>query len=134
VPDFTAPGIGGGTVRWTGAADGPAVISVWAPWCPHCQVELPLLNDVMRDYADVAFLTVVTSIGDSPGPDPWAFLEENGITAPTAIDDSQGTLAAALGIRAFPTLYFVASDGTVVREAEGEVDEDALREMVGSLT
>jgi len=134
VPDFAAPAIGGGTVRWSERASGPAVLSVWTPWCPHCQVELPAVDRVMADYPGVRFLTVVTSIGDRPGPDPATFLSDNGITAPTAVDDSAGTIAGALGIRGFPTLYFVGSDGTVVRELEGEVDEATLRAVVRSLT
>ncbi len=134
VPDFAAPAIGGGTMRWSDRAPGPVVLSVWAPWCPHCQVELPVVERIMRDYAGVRFLTVVTSIGDKPGPDPATFLSDHGIAAPTAVDDSAGTIAGALGIRGFPTLYFVGSDGTVVRELEGEVDEATLREVIGSLT
>jgi hypothetical protein len=97
-------------------------------------VELPVLARVARDHPDVAFLTIVTAIGDSPGPDAGAFMADNGITMPTAIDDAQGTLAAAFGIQGFPTLYFVGSDGVVTQMAEGEVDEDALVRMVDSLT
>ncbi len=113
---------------------GPTVISVWAPWCPHCQVELPVLSRVMQDFPNVDFVTVVTSIDQSPGPDAGAFLKQNGITAPTAIDDVDGTLAQAFGIRGFPTLYFIGSDGAVVQELEGEVDEATLRELIGSLS
>jgi thiol-disulfide isomerase/thioredoxin len=134
VPDFSAPGIGGGTVAWSDFAGDPVVMSVWAPWCPHCQVELPIVSRVMQDYPGVAFVTVVTSINDQPGPDAGVFLSDNGITAPTAIDDEVGTIAAALGIQGFPTLYFVDSDGSVVQELEGEVDEATLRELIGSLT
>jgi thiol-disulfide isomerase/thioredoxin len=134
VPAFTAPAIGGGTVSWDGFAGRPAVIPVWAPWCPHCQVELPVVAQVMAGFPEVAFLTVVTAIGEAPGPDPAAFLSENGITAPTAVDDEAGTLAGAFGIRAFPSLFFVGSDGRVVQMAEGEVAEDALRRAVASLT
>jgi thiol-disulfide isomerase/thioredoxin len=134
VPDYTAPAIGGGTTGWTDAAGSPAVLSVWAPWCPHCQVELPLLDQVMPDYPSVRWVTIVTAIGQSPGPDAAAFLDEHGIVAPTAIDDAQGTLASAFGIQGFPTLYFVASDGTVVRATEGEVDEATLRATIESLS
>ena len=144
-PSFTAPGFrvltdtetGEATVRrqdvsWSSGA--PTVLSIWAPWCPHCQVELPVLARVARDHPDVAFLTIVTAIGDSPGPDAGAFMADNGITMPTAIDDAQGTLAAAFGIQGFPTLYFVGSDGAVTQMAEGEVDEEELSRIVGSLT
>jgi peptide methionine sulfoxide reductase msrA/msrB len=134
IPEFSAPGIDGGTVSWSDHVGAPAVITIWAPWCAHCQAELPVLDEVMQDNPDVTFLTVVTSIGDSPGPDPKDFLQEHGIEAPTAVDDAAGTLASAFGIRGFPTLYFVGSDGAVVQEAEGEVDEETLREIVGSLS
>jgi thiol-disulfide isomerase/thioredoxin len=134
VPEFSAPGIDGGVVRWSDHAGAPAVITIWAPWCSHCQAELPVLARVMEDNPDVTFLTIVTSIGESPGPDAKDFLDEHGISAPTAVDDEVGTLGSAFGLQAFPTLYFVGSDGAVVQAAEGEVDEETLREIVGSLT
>jgi thiol-disulfide isomerase/thioredoxin len=133
VPDFSAPAIGGGTFRWSDYAGGPTVLSVWAPWCPHCQAELPRLNAVMKEFPGVQFATVVTGIGDQPGPDPGVFLEDNGITAPTAIDDSTQKLGSALGIEFFPTLYFVGSDGNVVRYLTGEVEDATLRNVIGSL-
>ncbi len=134
VPDFSAPAIDGGTFRWGDYAGGPVVLSVWAPWCPHCQVELPRLNEVMTEFPDVQFVTVVTSIGDQPGPDPAVFLQDNGIVAPTAIDDGTQKLANVLGIEGYPTLYFVGSDGKVVQYLSGEVDDADLRTVIGSLT
>lgn len=133
VPGFSGPGIGGGTVAWSDFEGGPTVLSVWAPWCPHCQVELPILDRVMDDHPEIGFVTVVTAIGDSPGPDPAAFLEENDITAPTLIDDESGSVAGALGIRGFPTLYLVDADGVVVYAGEGEIGEDELRALVADL-
>jgi thiol-disulfide isomerase/thioredoxin len=133
VPGFSGPGIGGGTVRWSDYEGRPTVLSVWAPWCPHCQVELPMLGRVMPEYPDVGFVTVVTAIGANPGPDPGAFLQENGITAPTLIDDESGTAAEALGIRGFPTLYFVDADGVVTYAGEGETSEAELRRLLAAL-
>jgi thiol-disulfide isomerase/thioredoxin len=134
VPDFSAPAIGGGRFEWTDYEGRPVVLSLWAPWCSHCQAELPVLNDVMQDYSDVAFVTIVTAIGDQPGPDAGEFLADNGITAPTAIDDTDRELASAFGLEFFPTLYFIDSDGAVVRQMTGEVDEATLRQVIGSLT
>ena len=134
VPNFSAPGLAGGTVAWSDYAGAPAVLSVWAPWCPHCQVELPVLDSVMREFPSIGFVTVVTSIGDQPGPAPDVYMRENDLAFPVAVDDENETIAAALGIAEFPTLYFVASDGTVVQYATGEVDEETLRQVVGSLT
>jgi thiol-disulfide isomerase/thioredoxin len=133
VPAFSAPGLDGGTVAWNDYAGAPALLAVWAPWCPHCQVELPLLDEVMGEYPGVGFVTVVTAIDQQPGPAPDVYMRENGLSFPVAVDDDAGTIARALGIQAFPTLYFVSSDGTVAQAATGEMDEAALREALDSL-
>ncbi|GIU99060.1 MAG: hypothetical protein KatS3mg014_0676 [Actinomycetota bacterium] len=133
VPAFEAPGLDGGRVVWREYLGRPTVLAVWASWCPHCQVELPVLDRVMRDFPEVGFVTVVTAIGLQPGPTPEEYLREEGLDFPVAVDDAAGTLGAALGIRAFPTLYLVGSDGRVVAEMEGEVDEATLRRVIGSL-
>jgi thiol-disulfide isomerase/thioredoxin len=133
VPDFSAPAIGGGRVEWADYEGGPVVLPVWAPWCVHCQAELPVLDTVMQDYPGVEFVTIVTGIGDAPGPDAAEFLAENGITAPTAIDDTTRELFSAFGLEGYPTLFFIGSDGTVVQQMSGEVDEETLREVIGSL-
>lgn len=61
-------------------------------------------------------------------------MADNNLVFPVAVDDEAGTIANSLGIQGFPTLYFVASDGTVVQAASGEVEADQLRQIVGSLT
>jgi protein-disulfide isomerase-like protein with CxxC motif len=94
---------------------------------------MPILARVSREFRDVAFVSVVTSIQDRPGPDPGAFMAERRITMPTAVDDARGTLASAFGIRGFPTLYFVGADGVVAHVTEGEIEETRLRELIDSL-
>jgi thiol-disulfide isomerase/thioredoxin len=133
VPAFTAPELKGGRVDWATYAGAPAVLSVWAPWCPHCQVELPILSDVMGTYPDVGFVTITTSVDAQPGPTPEEYMADKGLTFPVAVDDAQGTLASAFGIQGFPTLYFVNSDGTVAAELEGEVEESTLRQTIDAL-
>ncbi len=134
VPEFSAPELSGGTIDWKDYAGKPVVLSVWASWCPHCQAELPVVDHVMKDYAGVGWVTIVTSIGDQPGPTPEEYMLDNELDFPTAVDDQAQTLAAAFGIQQFPTLYFVNSDGTVALELEGEVDEATLRSAIESLT
>lgn len=134
VPAFTAPEIGGGTLSWDEQYAGTkAVLALWAPWCSHCQAELPILDRVMGSAAGVSFVTIVTSIGQQPGPSPDGFMKDNGLVFPVAVDDENGTLASAYGLQVFPTLYFVNSDGTVAQVLTGEVDEATLRAGIDSL-
>jgi thiol-disulfide isomerase/thioredoxin len=133
VPSFTAPELFGGTVDWNDYAGAPAVLSVWAPWCPHCQVELPVLDGVMKDHAGVGFVTITTAVDAQPGPTPEEYMQENELDFPVAVDDATGTLASAFGIQVFPTLYFVNSDGTVDAALTGEVDEATLQATIDAL-
>jgi peroxiredoxin len=133
VPSFTAPAIGGGTFDLSRYEGSPMVLSVWAPWCPHCQVELPVLASSLRAVPGVQLVSVVTSIGDNPGPAPDQYLRENNLSFPTAIDDTKGSIATALGIRGFPTIYFVDSSGKVTQMLEGEVDAATIQQAARAL-
>jgi thiol-disulfide isomerase/thioredoxin len=133
IPDFSAPRLSGGRVAWSDYAGRPVVLSIWAPWCPHCQVELPILDRVVGEFPGVSLVTIVTAIGDQPGPTPDGYMADHGLTFPVAVDDDPGTLGSAFGITGFPTLYFVGSDGAVVDFATGEVTEDRLRGIIRSL-
>jgi peroxiredoxin len=126
VPDFAAPGLDGGRVSWSDYRGSPTVLVAWAPWCPHCQKELPVLDRVARDYPGVRLASVVTAIGLHPGPDPKEFMRENGMSFPVAVDDERGTLAAGLGVTGFPTLYAVDPGGTVIAVTMGESGEAAM--------
>jgi hypothetical protein len=92
-----------------------------------------VVDRVMKDYPGVGLVTIVTSIDAQPGPAPDEYMLDNNLDFASAVDDGDGTLAAAFGIQGFPTLYFVNSDGTVALQLEGEVDEDTLRRTIDSL-
>jgi thiol-disulfide isomerase/thioredoxin len=127
VPDFVASRLGGGAVRWRDRAGVPAVLVVWASWCPHCERLLPVLARVARDYPAIQVVSVATSIGRRGGPSPSEFVAQHGIAFPVALDDADNSLARTLGVVRYPTVYWVARDGTVQGVSEGEADEVTLR-------
>jgi peroxiredoxin len=128
IPDFVAPALGGGLVRWADRDGAPAVVVVWAAWCPHCQRLLPPFSRVARAFPAVRVLTVTTSIGRYAGPSPREFVSRYGLTAPVALDDADNALARALGVFRYPTLYWVGRDGRVRQVSEGEVSDAALHQ------
>jgi thiol-disulfide isomerase/thioredoxin len=131
VPEFSAPGLDGGTVSWRPGE--PTVLSIWASWCPHCQVEMPVLDRISTDFPGVDFVSVVTAIDAQPGPSPEEYMADEGLDFPVAVDDSASTLYRAFGIQGFPTTFFVAADGTVMSATEGESDESTLRQLFAAV-
>jgi hypothetical protein len=70
---------------------------------------------------------VTTSIGRYGGPTPREFVEQHGLSFPVALDDVDNTLARALGVLRYPTVYWVGRDGRVRGVSEGEASDAALR-------
>lgn len=130
IPDFSAKLLSGGTVRWADYRGTPTVLALWAPWCPHCQKELPVLSTVLREFPNVKLLTIVTSVDLHPGPTPDGYLKSRNLTLATALDDSNGTLGTALGLQAFPLVYYVDAGGVVRQEFVGESPADQIRSDV----
>jgi peroxiredoxin len=133
VPDFAAPGVRGDPVRWREREGSPTVLVVWAAWCPHCQRLLPPLARVAREFPAVRVVTITTSIGRHAGPSPEEYLERHGLSFPVALDDADNTLARALGVFRYPTVYWVGRDGRVRGVSQGEASEAALRSAFSRL-
>ncbi len=134
VPDWSAPSLSGdGELAWAGAVGQPTVLAVWAPWCPHCQAELPRLDAALASHPDVEMVSVATAIGAQPGPTPQEYLDSEGLDFAVGVDDEANTIMTGLGVSSFPTTYYVASDGTVLDVTTGEVDPARLDQILATL-
>lgn len=115
-------------------ADGPTMVVVLAHWCPHCNAEIPVLNQ-WRDSGAVPEALNVVGIStavreDQPNYPPDKWLEDKGWEWPVLSDDLDSTAAQAFGISGFPTLIFVGSDGVVDWRVSGELPVELLRQLV----
>ena len=117
--------------------DGTAKVLLFlAHWCPHCQAEVPLVQDWVDAGnlpADVELISISTSIDPNrPNYPPQDWLAREGWTAPVITDES-GAVADAYGLSAFPYWVFVNADGTVAGRLTGELTTDQLDQIVASL-
>jgi len=133
VPDFAAPGLFGGTVSWRAYQGAPAVLVIWAPWCPECRQQLPSLAQVSNDFPGVRLVSIVTAADELPGPTPEQFMQSHGLSFPVALDATDERLSDAFGVRGFPTIYYVRSDGTVSQVTVGAVPEAAVRASIRAI-
>lgn len=118
------------------ADDGPAMILFVAHWCPHCQREVPVVQQWVDDGglpSGVKLLTVSTAIDPQrPNYPPNTWLAREGWTSPVLVD-ADSTAATATGLPAYP--YFVAIDagGKVVQRTSGEKSTDQLDAIAGEI-
>jgi cytochrome c biogenesis protein CcmG, thiol:disulfide interchange protein DsbE len=119
------------------AADGPTMIVLLAHWCPHCNAEIPRLNE-WRDSGEIpeGLNIVGVSTGVSPDrpnfpPDQW--LVDKDWQWPVLADDANGTAMATYGGTSYPTMVLVDGNGEVFHRLSGEVPIDELNALVEEL-
>ncbi|TDC37790.1 TlpA family protein disulfide reductase [Micromonospora sp. 15K316] len=107
---------------------GPAVINIWASWCPPCRKELPAFQRLSKRAGDR--LHVIGVNGQDSRSAAQSIGEDLGVGFPMLVD--QGTaLQRALNRNAFPLTLLVDAQGRVVHtDASGALDDARLGELV----
>jgi cytochrome c biogenesis protein CcmG, thiol:disulfide interchange protein DsbE len=116
----------------------PKVVLFLAHWCPHCQREVPLVQDWVDNGAvpdGVDLLSVATSIDPAaPNYPPDAWFQREGWTVPVIVDPTN-SVASAYGLSAFPYWVFIGPDGAVRARTVGELPianlETVIRGLIG---
>jgi hypothetical protein len=121
-------------------ADGrPKVVLFLSHACPHCQAEVPVVQDWLDAGglpAGVDLVSVASRIDPSaPNYPPDAWLEREGWTAPVIVDPTDGVMNA-YGLTAFPFWVFIDADGNVRARTVGELSpadrEASIRGRTGA--
>jgi hypothetical protein len=137
IPTLTGTDLAGGAIT-IGPDDGPMAVIILAHWCSVCQAEVPVLVDYLASTGmpdGVRLVALSTSIDAArPNYPPSAWLEREGWTAPTMVDDASSRGLSALGMTSFPGFVFVDADGTVVQRYTGQMPTEAFDQVVRSLT
>jgi thiol-disulfide isomerase/thioredoxin len=106
------------------------VILFLAHWCPVCQEEVPKVQEWLDAGGlpqGVQFVSVATATDTNrPNHPPAEWLEREGWTLPTLLDDGASGAAEAYGLTAFPFWAFLDADGNVVARRFGPLDTDVL--------
>ena len=120
--------------------DGPTMVVLLAHWCPHCNREIPVLNEwresgeIPDNLHIVGVSTGVTSERDNFPPDEWLtrldwqwpVLADSDAGADDPEDDVVASAFRAYGGTSFPTMLFIGSDGRLLARASGELPVDVI--------
>lgn len=115
----------------------PTMILFLAHWCPHCQAEVPVVQQWVDDggLPDGVDLATVSTAVDSRRPNypPAEWLDDEGWTAPVLVDGTNAAAEAA-GLTGFPFFVAVDGEGNVVGRTSGELTAEGLTAIAESLT
>ncbi|MEG3633271.1 TlpA family protein disulfide reductase [Micromonospora palythoicola] len=107
---------------------GPAVVNIWASWCPPCRKELPAFQR-LHERADGQLRVVGVNTQDSRSA-AQSIGEDFGVRFPMLFDQGKA-FQRALERSAFPMTVFVGADGGVrYIDTSGALDDAQLAELV----
>lgn len=99
----------------------PTLVHFWATWCGVCKAEQGTIDALADEHR------VITIAAQSGGPREVArYFEREGVEFPTLVDPD-GALAQRWGVRAFPTSFVIAPDGTIRHVEVGYTTSLGLR-------
>jgi cytochrome c biogenesis protein CcmG, thiol:disulfide interchange protein DsbE len=133
-PAIQAETLDGGELSFDPATEGPAAVVFLAHWCPHCQREAPVIQQLVAEdvfsEAGVELVPVTTGIDPQQGnypPEDW--FDEIGWTTPAAVDGDD-SVAQAYGLSGYPFWVFVDGEGRVIGRASGELGAEAITSAI----
>ena len=108
VPDVKLPCFTGGREVALRDVRGPAVINIWASWCPPCRAELPVIQSFATKAAGRVHVIGVDAADQRESG--ASFAADKGVTMPTLFD-ADNKLPTALGRINLPITVFVDAAG-----------------------
>lgn len=136
---LTAPTVSGqdldGEPITIGPSDSAKIIVMLAHWCPHCQAEVPVIQDWVEsgglpDGVELYGVTVLTNrLRDGSTWPPSEWLEEEGWTSPTIKDDEGGSIVSAYGLTSTPTYVVLGPDNENLGRLAGEIGVPGLEAL-----
>ena len=131
--DFTLPTPAGDTFRLSEQRGKVVLVNFWATWCPPCLEEMPAMERLYRQHRDGGFTLVAVSV-DADSKVVAPFVTAHKFSFPVALDPSMN-MANTYGVRALPSSFIVARDGTLAALAIGprHWDNDAAHSLIEGL-
>jgi thiol-disulfide isomerase/thioredoxin len=119
----------------------PLMLVFLAHWCPHCNAEIPVLNEWSTQGLvpdDLNVIGIATgSRADQPNYPPSKWLGDMQWSWAALPDSDKNEAAFAYGVTGFPTFVVVGGDGLVKYRGSGEKsleEVDALVKAALALT
>ncbi len=115
-PPFSLPSLAGQTVSLESLKGKPVLLAFWAPWCGVCKTESKNFSWVKSILGDrVHVLSVASSWKEVS--EVQGYVAQNAVDYPVLLDVDN--LSGQFRVAAFPTVYFLDSEGKVKRSAVG---------------
>ncbi|KAB2338141.1 TlpA family protein disulfide reductase [Cytobacillus depressus] len=133
-PDFELLDLKGNPVKLSDYKGKTVLLNFWATWCPPCRSEMPHMEKLYHKYKNDGFEIIAVNITSSEKNinNVERFIEDYELTFTIPLDEN-GAVSHDYGIMAYPTSFFVDSDGVIRKKVLGAVNEEAMEKEIQRL-
>ncbi|NLB64472.1 MAG: TlpA family protein disulfide reductase [Fibrobacter sp.] len=108
------------------------LVNFWATWCPPCIMEIPVLNQLQKDFSADDFQIISISIDKRYRPNVPNFIKEKNIAYPVLYTDDL-TVQKYGNFKNIPTTFLINRKGEFVDVFTGFVPIEILKEKVSAV-
>jgi peroxiredoxin len=120
-PDFSLRDLDGNVRRLVSFRGRVVLLTFWTTWCPPCQSDIPLMEELYQTYRHQGF-EVVAVVSDVRGADVVQPFASQHRLSFTILQDATGQVTRLYGVTSLPTTYLLDQQGRLVRVAVGNSD------------
>ena len=128
-PDFNLKSLSGENVSLSDYEGKIVLLNFWATWCGFCVKEMPDLDKFDKEHEEVVVLAV--DVMEEEGK-VREYIEEGGYDFDVALD-LDGQISRDYLVSAYPTSYFIETDGTLIGRVAGLLEYDQMLEILDSI-
>jgi peroxiredoxin len=107
-----------------GLKNGPVLAAFFKVTCPTCQYTFPFLERLYQQLRSTG--VQIWGISQDGVKDSQRFARDYSVTFPILIDDYPYRISRECGLDYVPSIFLIASDGSIATESEGFAKRDLL--------
>lgn len=127
-PGFTLNNLRGETTSLAEGKGNVRFVNFWASWCGPCQVELPELNRLAKDYKGQKVQVLAINV-DQERSEARKALARLGLRSPSldVLWDSQSKVVSRYDVEAMPSSFLIDAQGVIRYSHSGFKADDPAR-------
>ena len=128
-PNFTYVGLDGQPRELRELRGKVVFLRFWADWCPHCAVEMPVIERVFQEMKDRGLIVIAVNVKQSE-PKVRAFISKFDLSYPIALDQ-EGKISDKYEVKGLPVNYVINRQGILKELIVGAItDVGMLKEFL----
>ncbi|MEK4273716.1 redoxin family protein [Paenibacillus sp. FSL R7-0026] len=131
-PEFSLRDLKGNTVGLSDVQGKKVYVKYWASWCSICLAGLEDLNNLAGQNNDFQVITIVTPDykGEKSSQAFTKWFDQQPYDNITVLLDEEGVWAKEFGVRAYPSSFYIGSDGILAKSQPGHASNEQIMESL----